>query len=78
VFHARTKHIEVDYYFVRKMVARKQLDIRFISSKDQLVDGFTKPLFAEKLSKFQHNLNLSRLRLSGDVRDNCEKLRLLS
>jgi hypothetical protein len=45
---------------VREMVARKQLDIRFISSKDQLIDGFTKPLSAEKLSKFQHNLNLSR------------------
>jgi hypothetical protein len=45
---------------VREMIARKQLDIRFISSKDQLIDGFTKPLSAEKLSKFQHNLNLSR------------------
>jgi hypothetical protein len=27
VFHARTKHNEVDYYFVRERVARKQLDI---------------------------------------------------
>jgi hypothetical protein len=71
VFHARTKHIEVDYHFVRERVVRKQLDIQFISSKDQLTDGFTKPLSAEKLSNFQYNLNLSQLRLTGDVRSNC-------
>jgi hypothetical protein len=70
VFHVRTKHIEVNYYFVREMVARKQLDIQFISLKDQHVDGFTKPLSVEKLSNFQHNLNLSRLRLMDDVRSN--------
>lgn len=44
VFHARTKHIEVDYHFVRERVARKLLHIKFISSKDQLADIFTKPL----------------------------------
>jgi hypothetical protein len=32
VFYARTKHIEVDYHFVRERVARKLLDIKFISS----------------------------------------------
>jgi histone deacetylase 1/2 len=44
VFHARTKHIEVDYHFVRERVAQKALDIRFISTKDQLADVLTKPL----------------------------------
>jgi histone deacetylase 1/2 len=34
VFHARTKHIEVDHHFVRERVAQKQLQIKFISSKD--------------------------------------------
>jgi histone deacetylase 1/2 len=36
VFHARTKHIEVDYHFVRERVAQKLLHIKFIPSKDQL------------------------------------------
>jgi hypothetical protein len=35
VFHARTKHIEVDYHFVRERVSRKLLDIEFISSGDK-------------------------------------------
>lgn len=44
VFHARAKHIEIDFYFVRERVSRKQLQIRFIGTKDQLADGFTKAL----------------------------------
>lgn len=44
VFHARTKHIEVNFHFVRERVAHKALDIKFVSSQDQLVDGLTKPL----------------------------------
>jgi len=58
VFHARTKHIEIDFHFVREQVAKKLLDIRFISSKDQLADGFTKPITAAKPRQFRINLNL--------------------
>jgi histone deacetylase 1/2 len=61
VFHARTKHIEIDFFFVRERVARKQLDIMFISSKDQIADGFTKPLCSKKLDEFKRNLNLSQV-----------------
>jgi histone deacetylase 1/2 len=56
VFHARTKHIEIDFYFVR--VAQGLLDIRFISSVDQLTDGFMKSVSLLKLIKFRDNLNL--------------------
>ena len=44
IFCARAKHIEIDFHFVRERVAQKQFDIRFIHSKDQLADGFTKAL----------------------------------
>jgi hypothetical protein len=61
IFHARTKHIEIDFHFVRERVANKKLEIRFISSKDQVADGFTKALPAQKLEEFKHNLNLGKV-----------------
>jgi hypothetical protein len=44
VFHARTKHIEVDYHFVREKVLNKDISIRFISTADRVADVFTKGL----------------------------------
>jgi histone deacetylase 1/2 len=49
MFHARNKHIEVDYHFVRERVAQKLLDIRFISLGDQVADSFTKSLSTRQL-----------------------------
>jgi hypothetical protein len=59
VFHARMKHIEVDYHFVRESVAQKLLEVRPISTGDQIVDGFTKPLTTRLLQQFKDNLNVS-------------------
>ena len=58
VFHARAKHIEIDFHFVRERVARKQLQVRLIPSKDQVADGFTKALPVQKFEEFKRNLNL--------------------
>ena len=66
VFHARTKHMEVDFHFVRERVARKALDIRFVSSQDQLADGLTKPIGAAQLRLLRHNLNLSGAEIEGE------------
>jgi histone deacetylase 1/2 len=60
VFHARTKHIEIDFHFVRERVANKLLDVRFIPSGDQVADGFTKPLPVKQLENFKRHLNLVR------------------
>lgn len=44
VFHARTKHIEVDYHFVREKVLNRDIIVKFISTHDQVADVFTKGL----------------------------------
>jgi hypothetical protein len=61
VFHARTKHIEVDYHFVRERVMRKLLQIDFVPTGDQVADGFTKAITVRVLENFKHNLNLRQL-----------------
>jgi hypothetical protein len=58
VFHGRMKHVEIDFHFVRERVVRKLLDIRFISSQDQVADIFTKPLTVCQFSICRDNLNL--------------------
>lgn len=62
VFHARTKHVEVDYHFVCERVAAKALEICFISSQDQTTDIMTKSLAISSFSKFRRNLDLASLR----------------
>ena len=54
VFHARSKHIELDYHFVREKVTAGQLSTHYVPSFKQIADVFTKAL-----SKFQF-LNLRR------------------
>ena len=61
MFHARTKHIEVDYHFVRERVSKKLLEIDYVPTDDQVADGFTKALTVKKLGNFKHNLNPARL-----------------
>jgi histone deacetylase 1/2 len=65
VFHARTKHIEVDFHFVRERVNKKQLQIRFISSKDQVADIFTKPPSLPLFEHCKRNLNLLPVEIEG-------------
>ncbi|XP_028118901.1 uncharacterized protein LOC114316440 [Camellia sinensis] len=56
VFHARTKHIEVDYHYVRERVAAKQLTICHISTSDHVVDIFTNPLSISCFAYLQSKL----------------------
>ena len=51
VFHARTKHIEVDYHFVRKKVLNRDISVKFISTIDKVADIFTKAL---SFTRFAH------------------------
>ena len=49
VFHARTKHIEVHYHFVREKVLAGEIDLAYVSTHEHVADIFTKALGAKKL-----------------------------
>ena len=61
VFHACTKHIEIDLHFVHEKVASGYLSVRFLSTKDQLADIFTKPLPSPRFALLRDNLNVASL-----------------
>ena len=44
VFHSKTKHIPIKYHFLREQVTNTIVSLRYIPSKDQIVDIFTKLL----------------------------------
>lgn len=52
VFHASTKHIEIDYHSVREQVAHRCLETRHIHTSEQLVDAFAKALLAQPFLVF--------------------------
>ena len=42
VFHSRTKHISIKYYFLREAVDNKKIDFEYCRTKEQLANIFTK------------------------------------
>ena len=43
-FHQRTKHIDVRFHFIRACQEAKEIDVKYITTAEQLADSFTKPL----------------------------------
>ena len=58
VFHERTKHIKIDYHFIRYHLVHGALKLISVSSKDQLADIFTKSHPKERLHSLVDNLKL--------------------
>ncbi|KAH9782974.1 hypothetical protein KPL71_009140 [Citrus sinensis] len=48
VFHSRTKHIGVQYHFVREVVEDGSVDLQKIHTKENLADVLTKPINTDK------------------------------
>ncbi|XP_060974255.1 uncharacterized mitochondrial protein AtMg00810-like [Cannabis sativa] len=49
VFHARSKHIEIDLHFVRDLILSKQISVRYVPAIDQVADALTKPMSTDRL-----------------------------
>ena len=51
-FHRRTKHIDVAWHYVREQVLEGRINVEYVSTKDMVADGLTKPLPAQLFNKF--------------------------
>ena len=59
IFHARAKHVELDFHFVRDKVAKKDLQVKYISTKDQLADILTKGLSSSRFQFLRSKLTVA-------------------
>ncbi|CAH9124063.1 unnamed protein product, partial [Cuscuta epithymum] len=58
VQHARSKHIQIDYHFVRERVAHGDLIVKYIPTQLQLADIFTKSLSSQQFHFLKDNLRV--------------------
>ena len=70
VYHARTKHIEIDFHFIREKIQNKDVQVQYISTFDQVSDIFTKGLTSSRFQLLKDKLMVCDLpiRLRGGVK----------
>ncbi|KAK1413456.1 hypothetical protein QVD17_35229 [Tagetes erecta] len=65
-FHARSKHIEVHYHFVREKVLEDKVDLKYVNTHHQVADVFTKSLPSVKLKEFREAMNMKMVDIEGE------------
>ena len=58
VYHARTKHIEINTHFVRDMVLQKDIEVRCVPIYDQIADDLTIGLSIAAFLKLKDKLQV--------------------
>jgi len=58
IMHSRSKHFELDLYFVRNYVHDKHLTILHLRAQFQLADILTKPISDTSFLSFKHKLRV--------------------
>lgn len=59
IFHKRSKHIDVRYFFIRDKVEDGSLTVDHIASDEQIADIFTKPLAKDRFQRLRNLLDVS-------------------
>jgi hypothetical protein len=61
IHHNRSKHIDVQYHFVREAYLNGLSSLTHISTKDQLADALTKAVDNSKWSRFIQDIGIKPL-----------------
>ncbi|KAE8732274.1 hypothetical protein F3Y22_tig00002237pilonHSYRG01326 [Hibiscus syriacus] len=70
VFHARTKHVEAHYHFVREKVLQEEIEMRQIKTDEQIADLFTKSLSVGKFEHFRRQHGVIQ-RMEANIEGEC-------
>ena len=60
VHNNTSKHIEIQYHFVRDCVISGKIDLKKISTVDNVADGMTKCLSADRFWSLQHQMGVMK------------------
>lgn len=58
VYHARSKHIDIKFHFIRNVYANNEINLNYCSTNDNVADVMTKNLQKIKHCKFTEHLGL--------------------
>ncbi|KAE8693334.1 hypothetical protein F3Y22_tig00110813pilonHSYRG00189 [Hibiscus syriacus] len=64
VYHAQSKHVDLDVHFIREKVAAQHLCVNYIPASHQIADGFTKLLSKTTFEMFREKIGVSNI---GDI-----------
>ena len=65
--HERSKHIDIQYYYIRDLEARRKIDIGYIPTTDMVADGMTKPLERIAFRKFKRLMGICNTEPGGVI-----------
>ena len=61
IYYARTKHVDITYYFVRENLLERKIDLVYKSTNSLLADNLTKPTNNPKYYNFIKDIGLVKL-----------------
>ena len=59
LYHARTKHVDIRYHFIREKVNSKEINLVYCPTNQLLADGLTKAITISQWTEFIIGLGLS-------------------
>lgn len=59
VFHARTKHIDIQHHYIRDEVAAGRIELTHVPTAEMVADGLTKPLTHVKFHGFLEQMHMT-------------------
>lgn len=68
VFHKRSKHVDISFHFIRELVEKRDIVVKYLRTDSMIVDILTK-----SLPKTKHDKYISMLQLGQYTKDNTQR-----